>query len=229
MLLALERAQAWCPAPLRVLPVVPGRTLALLYLARYGQGSTLCYHELIVACALARSPAAGGHPAASGFWISHIYVDDVRSQAGGRAIWGLPKALARFEWDAARSEWEAPSRDSADPVSHTVRVFQGEQLLCALECGSAHTPGPLRLLSGLLGAAPVPLLLPALSAVEGEIRRFWASGQARLSRVSGQLTVPAASPFSTLVPSRGAAVWRLAALEMRVRGVARRPWPSVRF
>ena len=34
-----------------------------------------------------------------GMVVSHIYVDSPESMRGGRAIWGLPKELAEFEYD----------------------------------------------------------------------------------------------------------------------------------
>ncbi len=81
------------PAELKIVSVLPGKTLGGVYLASYGPGSVLEYNELIVAAALTR------HAGRSGFWISHIYVDHADSVAGGREIWGLPKDLARFTWE----------------------------------------------------------------------------------------------------------------------------------
>ncbi|HVF16551.1 MAG TPA: acetoacetate decarboxylase family protein, partial [Steroidobacteraceae bacterium] len=64
----------------------------------YGAGSTLQYHELIVAPALVR---LGWR---MGAWISHIYVDSEMSMLAGREIWGLPKQLAAFHWSGAGAE-----------------------------------------------------------------------------------------------------------------------------
>jgi acetoacetate decarboxylase len=51
------------------------------------------YSELIVIAGLVRySGQIGG-------WVSHIYVDNADSVAGGRNIWGLPKELAEFIWE----------------------------------------------------------------------------------------------------------------------------------
>lgn len=71
--------------PARVKP----RALGGVLLADYTAG-TLAYHELIVF----------SHATRRGMVISHIYVDDERSLAGGQAIWGLPKELATFEYGA---------------------------------------------------------------------------------------------------------------------------------
>jgi hypothetical protein len=83
-------AREYVPRGLRIVPVLPRKTLAVLYIAGYGPGSALEYHELIVAPALTFSRGK------IGFWISNIYVDDAASMAAGRQIWGLPKELAAF-------------------------------------------------------------------------------------------------------------------------------------
>jgi acetoacetate decarboxylase len=106
------KARAFVPSDLDIVPVLPGKTLGLMYLASYAQGSALSYNELIVVPALAR------HGKNVGFWISHIYVDHPDSMAGGREIWGLPKELARFDW-LGGEQTEA-------------RISQGERILCNL-------------------------------------------------------------------------------------------------
>jgi len=73
------------------LVVVPALTAARgvggVMLAHYTSG-TLAYHELIVF----------SHLTPRGMVVSHIYVDDEQSMAGGREIWGLPKELAEFAY-----------------------------------------------------------------------------------------------------------------------------------
>ena len=91
-----EVAQRFVPRELRIVPIAPGQTLAILAFIRYGAGSTLQYHELIVAPALVR---VGWHV---GSWISHIYVDSELSLRGGREIWGVPKEPATFDWSGER-------------------------------------------------------------------------------------------------------------------------------
>jgi hypothetical protein len=91
-LIDVERARAFVPNDLRIVSVLPGKTLGVFFAAAYGPGSTLEYNELIVASALLR------HGGRFGFWISHIYVDHEGSMAGGREIWGLPKEIAQFSW-----------------------------------------------------------------------------------------------------------------------------------
>src|SRR5437867_5261733 len=85
------RVRPLIPPALKLVSPWPGRTLGGLYLARYGPGSTLEYNELIVVAALTRGAGRFG------IWVSHIYVDDPASMAGGREIWGLPKELAEFD------------------------------------------------------------------------------------------------------------------------------------
>ncbi len=123
-LIPSEQAAASLPPSVRAVPAVPRRTPVLLFIASYSAGSTLHYHELIVAVA-ARVRAR------LGFWIAHIYVDEPSSMAGGREIWGLPKQLASFEWDL----------ESAGEV----RVRQGERLLCAVSCRPPKLSLPLPL------------------------------------------------------------------------------------
>src|ERR1700752_1700139 len=85
---AIDTARAFVPKGLRIVPVLPGRTLAVMAVAGYGPGSALEYHELVV------SPALTFARGKIGFWLSHIYVDSEASLWAGRQIWGLPKELA---------------------------------------------------------------------------------------------------------------------------------------
>lgn len=85
-------ARSFVPPAAQIVSVFPGKTLGGVYLAQYGAGSVLQYSELIVVPALLRYGTQVGP------WISHIYVDNPASVAGGREIWGLPKELAEFSW-----------------------------------------------------------------------------------------------------------------------------------
>ena len=95
-LVDVARARAFVPPALRVVSVLPGKTLGVVYFANYGPGSTLSYLELIVASGLVR------YGSRTGFWIQHIYVDSAEALAGGREIWGLPKEMAEFHWERER-------------------------------------------------------------------------------------------------------------------------------
>jgi acetoacetate decarboxylase len=88
--LATERARAWVPAQIGILPMLPRRTIGGLFLAEYGPGSDLQYNELIAACATvwhARRPCA---------WVTHLFVDSHASVNGGRTLLGAPKSYAPF-------------------------------------------------------------------------------------------------------------------------------------
>ncbi len=63
-------------------------------LADYRPGGTLAYRELAVA-AMVRGPRRLT-PACT---VSQIWVDDARAAEGGRALWQIPKQLARFDLD----------------------------------------------------------------------------------------------------------------------------------
>ena len=106
LMVPIDRVRETVPRSLRIVSVLPQRTLAALYCASYASGSTLSYHELIVASALVRAHGKVG------FWISQIHVDDPTSQAGGIEIWGLPKKLAHFDWNPQRGVAEV-TRDNA--------------------------------------------------------------------------------------------------------------------
>lgn len=67
--------------------LVKPRALGGAMLVDYRSG-TLVYRELIVF----------SHATARGMVVSHIYVDDEQSLAGGHEVWGLPKELAQFEF-----------------------------------------------------------------------------------------------------------------------------------
>jgi hypothetical protein len=91
-LVPVEAVRPFVPEGLEIVRVLPGKTLASLLLSYYGPGSTLVYNELVVGCAYVR------HNGATGFYVSHIYVDSPESVTGGRRM-GLPKELAQFQWN----------------------------------------------------------------------------------------------------------------------------------
>jgi len=165
-------ARALVPKTMRVVPVLPGKTIGVLYCARYGVGSTLSYHEMIVAPALTYARGR------IGWWISHIYVDDVAAQEGGRAIWGLPKELASFQW----------SRE-------LVQVSCRGEYLCQIEWRRWRA------------ASRIPALLPALSSIGGQPVFFRGTGSCRLSRCRAEVNVHSSSGFAALGFGRSRHVW----------------------
>ena len=104
-----NRVRALIPSELEIFSVFPGKTLGAVYLSNYQPGSVLEYSELIVA------PAFVKYQGKIGAWVTHIYVDNSDSVAGGREIWGLPKELADFTW-----------------LDKRVAVRQGDNTLCTL-------------------------------------------------------------------------------------------------
>ncbi|HEY0606454.1 MAG TPA: acetoacetate decarboxylase family protein [Herpetosiphonaceae bacterium] len=93
-----------------------GERSVLVALIRYLEG-TLRYDECIVG-SLVR---CGTLP---GVYVQHIWVDSPPSLRGGRAIWGLPKQLARFTWHGS----EVAIADDAGPIV-TLRVDTSVALL----------------------------------------------------------------------------------------------------
>lgn len=83
------------PADVRIVCPWPGRTVAILYWARYSESPVGDYCEFILAPALTRSKGKAA------FWISHIVVDNHVSLLAGRSIWSLPKTSGAFRWDRA--------------------------------------------------------------------------------------------------------------------------------
>lgn len=78
------------PLPAGVRPVTLGqRCVVVTFWVDYRPGGTLAYRELLVALAVrdGRGPAACAVEA---------WVDDDRSLAGGRALWGIPKQRGHF-------------------------------------------------------------------------------------------------------------------------------------
>ncbi|HAA28493.1 MAG TPA: acetoacetate decarboxylase, partial [Cyanobacteria bacterium UBA8553] len=117
-LIDVERVRPLIPSEFEIVCVLPGKTVAGVYLSCYGSGSVLKYSELIVNTAIVR------YFGKIGGWVSHLYVDSAASVAGGREIWGLPKALAEFTWKK-----NSPTVSGYD---NSVIVRQGEQVLCRL-------------------------------------------------------------------------------------------------
>ncbi len=99
-LLDIARVRPLIPPALNIISVLPGKTIGGVYLSKYNSDSVLEYSELIIIAGfLSYKGKFGG-------WVSHIYVDNPESVAGGREIWGLPKELAQFTW-TERSVTEA--------------------------------------------------------------------------------------------------------------------------
>jgi acetoacetate decarboxylase len=166
-LLEIQRVRPYIPNEFKIISIFPGKTVGGIYIATYQAGSTLIYNELIVVSGLV---AYANH---IGVWISHIYVDHPDSVAGGRAIWGLPKELAQFDWHQTQKP--------------RVKVRQGDRELCQLDCQWQTPSLPLP-----------PLTAPVLSLVAGSPHQFQAVSSLNLQLVKANLSVPPSSPFAAL-------------------------------
>ncbi|MBF2005925.1 MAG: acetoacetate decarboxylase family protein [Chlorogloeopsis fritschii C42_A2020_084] len=163
-LLNIDRVRHLIPSELEIIPVWPSKTVGGVYLSYYGSESELEYSELIVV------PAFVGYRGTVGGWVSHIYVDNPDSVAGGREIWGLPKELAEFTWEKDNS----------------VIVRQGSQILCSLKYHQ-----PLFAWRQWLGSS-------SFSAKNSELLTFMAEIESNLGLINSKLEVPAQSPFANI-------------------------------
>jgi len=163
-LIDCDRVRPLIPPELNIVSVLPGKTIGGVYLSDYRSGSVLQYSELIVIAGFTH------HAGIFGGWISHIYVDNADSVAGGRDIWGLPKELAEFSWDGDRS----------------VTVCQGNQRLCRLN----YNPQGFGWRQSLAASA--------FSTMNTNLLTFKSELDSHLSLIGSQLEVFAESPFSSL-------------------------------
>ncbi len=163
----IEKTRFFIPRELQIISVLPGKTLGTIYLASYETGSTLKYHELIVAPALVR------YQGIIGSWITHIYVDNEDSVAGGREIWGLPKEIAEFTWRKKQ-----------------VIVYQNNQKLCELHWKKS--------LFNLATWWRQSIKGKFFSVLNSELLLFEGQFKFKIQSAKANLTLPPESPFSGL-------------------------------
>lgn len=161
------------PSELEIVSLLPGKTLGCIYICSYGLGSVMEYNELIVVSAIANYAGKWGA------WISHIYVDNPNSVAGGREIWGLPKELAQFSWEGSDSIKVAP-------LGYRVAVSQGNRQLCSLNYSKQSL------------ALPLPLSGNVFSAHRSNLLLFKGEFQSHTGLIRGQLEIPEESLFASL-------------------------------
>lgn len=101
--IGLFQADRSLALPSDLAPLLGDRAV-IVALIRYLDG-TLRYDECIVG-SLVRSGALPG------VYVRQIWVDSPPSLRGGRAIWGLPKQLARFTWHGS----EVAIADADGPI-----------------------------------------------------------------------------------------------------------------
>ncbi len=160
---------AFVPAPLKLLTLPRGLAIGYLAIWRYGPGSTLEYSELI-AGVLVR------HKTRPGPYVTHIAVDNPRSQRAGREIWHLPKQLWRFEWEF-------------DPKATSVQVWDGVRLVC--RASNAATSARLW---------PVRANLPFLNPVGENITLLIGDADVRVSPLSWRLQLGNDGPLASFAP-----------------------------
>ncbi len=162
-LIDIDLVRPLIPSELEIVSVWPGKTIGGVYLSTYESGSVLEYNELIVVAGFV------SHRGKFGGWVSHIYVDNLDSVAGGREIWGLPKELAEFSWE-----------------QKCVTVRQSNQLLCSLNYNRQDFGWRQQLAASAFGVLGSDLLL------------FKSDFESQFGIVSAKLAVPAESPFANL-------------------------------
>lgn len=159
----IDRVRPFIPQELDIIPVWLGKTLGGVYLSRYGTGSVLEYSELIVVAGFVN------YQGNFGAWISHIYVDNPDSVAGGREIWGLPKELAEFTWQ-----------------SHRVTVSQDDNILGTLNYDAQGF------------AWNQWFAASSFSTMHSNLLVFPAEVRSHFGFIGSKLEVPATSPFAHL-------------------------------
>ncbi|WP_414571706.1 acetoacetate decarboxylase family protein [Nostoc sp. CCY 9925] len=162
-LVNIDRVRPLIPSELEIISVWPGKTLGSVYLSNYKPGSVLEYNELIIV------PALVHYQRKIGAWISHIYVDNGDSVAGGREIWGLPKELAEFTLE-----------------QEYATVHQGNQKLCSFNYNQQSWGWPMQLSASAFSTKGTDLLI------------FSAEFKSLLGLIGSQLKIPATSPFSEI-------------------------------
>ena len=163
----IAAARRVAPPGAHVVPVWPGKTLGGLLFLGYGSGSTLQYNELNIVAGLVRF---GGRLA---FWLPRLYVDSAASLAGGRAIWGAPKALAGFTF-------------ATEKTHTTVEVAIDAGTFCRLRF-RAHARG-----------LPLTVPLPAVGLRDRTLVAFTGKLTSRFAPVRVDVTMAAAAEFAGL-------------------------------
>lgn len=159
-----DRVRALIPSEFEIFSVFPGKTVGAVYVSNYQPGSVLEYSELIVA------PAFVKYQGKIGAWVTHIYVDNPDSVAGGREIWGLPKELADFTW-----------------LDKRVAVQQGGNTLCTLDFDKKSWFSWRQWFKGL-----------SFSTKDANIMSFPAEFEFNIGFIGSKLEVPHSSPFASL-------------------------------
>lgn len=166
-LIDVDKTRPFIPPEFEIVSIFPGKTLGGIYVSSYGLGSVLQYNELIIAAGFV------SYAGKIGAWISHIYVDNPDSVAGGREIWGLPKELADFTWDNSQNNSQ-------------VAIAQGNKQLCTISYNKPSLKFPL------------PFKGSVFSKMSGNILMFDGELSSQIGLTGSKVNVPAESPFYSL-------------------------------
>jgi NAD(P)-dependent dehydrogenase (short-subunit alcohol dehydrogenase family) len=163
------------PSDPELVPIqVAGRVCVVAGFVEYQQGSVLTYREAY-AGVLVRHPASG----LTGLTVNHIWVDDATSLRGGRALWGVPKELARFDFDH-----QAPGGGFVGKAWDP----QGRTLIEGRFTSGLGLPGDTRTRVGF----------PGLQRLRGEVHSAAAEFESSPRMARADITVPQDSPLATL-------------------------------
>jgi acetoacetate decarboxylase len=173
-LVDVAEARQHIPEDLEIVEFGRGRTIGAIGIVDYGVGSIFPYNELVVICGIARAGARVGA------WISHIWVDSTRSQAGGIELFGLAKQLASFTRIV-----------KDDQVRYQIEAKEG-LLLTASTPKTGWAPAS----PGL--SFPFPARGAAFGTVNGDRRLLEFKSTARVRLTSARLVIPDQSPFAHL-------------------------------
>lgn len=116
----INRVRPFIPEELDIVSIGFGKTLGLVIMTSMGPESTLQYHEFIIAPALIRSRYKFG------FFVTHIFVDNEKSQIGGIRNFGLQKQLADFSWDWKFNESGHISINQKN--NELIRIYYGKAI-----------------------------------------------------------------------------------------------------
>ncbi len=140
-------------------------SFAALGLVDYTDTPVGPYHELAVSPGVLWRDLPGA-------LVSHMFVDSARSQLAGRALWGLPKELARFTWEPTRVVVSDPADQ---PLLSVTWEAQGEW--------------------PRLGVPPLPVM-----TLRGPRRQLFTAGggASGVRRARVRLSIPPTSPLAPL-------------------------------
>lgn len=165
----------------------------------YQPGSTLTYHELLAGLVVRQSGKMR-------YWftVTHMWVDNEASLQGGREKWGVPKELARFEYESARNE----------------RDFKG---VAHSADGKTLAQGDFRAFLNLPRKLHLPVPFPDLQMLHGQPYRSSGTFWSALEICRGGMTIPTDSPLAAVGIAGRRPFVHFGGLDFRMKLEAARP------